>query len=71
MHRPKRTRGDHDGTHSAAEHVDHSDRRLLDRQNAFEAADNSIDKQLLEDLVTMIERSEQELKKVNERIAAA
>jgi hypothetical protein len=40
-------------------------------RTAFEAADNSIDRQLLEDLVTMIERSEQELEKVNERIAAA
>jgi hypothetical protein len=40
-------------------------------RTAFEAADNAIDKQLLEDLVTMIERSEQELDKVNERIAAA
>ena len=40
-------------------------------RTAFEAADNAIDRQLLEDLVTMIERSEQELEKVNERIAAA
>ena len=40
-------------------------------RTAFEAADNSIDRQLLEDLVTMIERSEQEFEKVNKRIAAA
>ena len=40
-------------------------------RTAFEAADNVIDTQLLEDLVTMIERSEQELDKLNQRIAAA
>lgn len=40
-------------------------------RTAFEAADNLIDRQLLEDLVTMIERSEQELEKLNKRIAAA
>ena len=40
-------------------------------RTAFEAADNVVDKQLLEDLVQMIERSEQELEKLNERIAAA
>jgi len=40
-------------------------------RTAFEAADNAVDKQLLDDLVTMIDRSEQELEKVNERIAAA
>jgi hypothetical protein len=40
-------------------------------RTAFEAADNAVDKQLLDDLVTMIDRSERELEKVNERIAAA
>ena len=40
-------------------------------RTAFEAADNVVDQQLLEDLVKMIERSEQELEKLNERIAAA
>ena len=40
-------------------------------RTAFEAADNVIDKQLFEDLVKMIDRSEQELKKLNEQIAAA
>jgi hypothetical protein len=40
-------------------------------RTAFEAADNVIDKQLLEDLVTMIDRSEQELQKLNQQIAAA
>ena len=39
-------------------------------RTAFEAADNAIDKELLESLVTMIERSERELEKLNERIAA-
>jgi len=39
-------------------------------RTAFEAADNAIDKQLLADLVTMIERSEQELEKIGEQIAA-
>ena len=38
-------------------------------RTAFEAADNVVDEQLLEDLVTMIERSEQELEKLNQRIA--
>jgi hypothetical protein len=40
-------------------------------RTAFEAADNSIDAQLLEDLGKMIGRSEQELEKLNARIAAA
>ena len=40
-------------------------------RTAFEAADNAIEKQLLADLVTMIGRSEQELAKVSEQIAAA
>ena len=40
-------------------------------RTAFEAADNVVDKQLLDDLVVMIERSEKELEKLNERIAAA
>lgn len=40
-------------------------------RTAFEAADNVIDEQLLGDLVTMIERSEQELEKLNQQIAAA
>ncbi len=40
-------------------------------RTAFEAADNAVDKQLFEDLVTMIERSEQELEKLNQQIAAA
>ena len=40
-------------------------------RTAFEAADNAVDKQLLDDLVTMIDRSERELEKVNEQIAAA
>jgi hypothetical protein len=40
-------------------------------RTAFEAADNAVDKHLLDDLVTMIDRSERELEKVNERIAAA
>ena len=40
-------------------------------RTAFEAADNIIDEQLLEDLVTMIDRSEQELEKLNQQIAAA
>jgi hypothetical protein len=40
-------------------------------RTAFEAADNAIDKQLLADLVTMIGRSEHELKKISEQIAAA
>ena len=39
-------------------------------RTAFEAADNVIDEQLLEDLVTMIDRSEQELVKLNQQIAA-
>ena len=39
-------------------------------RTAFEATDNAVDKQLLEDLVEMIERSEQELEKLNLRIAA-
>ena len=39
-------------------------------RTAFEAADNSIDTQLLEDLGKMIARSEQELEKLNARIAA-
>jgi len=39
-------------------------------RTAFEAADNSIDTQLLEDLGTMIRRSEQELEKLNAQIAA-
>ncbi|HWH06113.1 MAG TPA: hypothetical protein VNT23_06725 [Gaiellaceae bacterium] len=37
---------------------------------AFQAADNVVDRQLLEDLTAMIARSEQELAKLNERIAA-
>ena len=40
-------------------------------RTAFEAADNAVDKRLLQDLVTMIERSEQELERVNDQIAAA
>lgn len=40
-------------------------------RTAFEAADNVIDRQLLDDLVTMIERSEQELERLNQQIAAA
>lgn len=40
-------------------------------RTAFEAADNVIDRQLLGDLVTMIERSEQELERLNQQIAAA
>lgn len=40
-------------------------------RTAFEAADNALDKQLLEDLETMIDRSEQELEKLNRQIAAA
>jgi hypothetical protein len=40
-------------------------------RTAFEAADNVIDEQLLGDLVKMIERSEQELEKLNQQIAAA
>lgn len=40
-------------------------------RTAFEAADNSVDKQLLADLVRMIERSEDELEKLKGRIAAA
>ena len=40
-------------------------------RTAFEAADNVIDKQLLEDLVAMIDRSEQELERLNQQIAAA
>ena len=40
-------------------------------RTAFEAADNVIDAQLLADLVTMIERSEEELEKLNQQIAAA
>jgi hypothetical protein len=40
-------------------------------RTAFEAADDLIDEQLLEDLVTMIERSERELKKLNRQVAAA
>jgi len=39
-------------------------------RTAFEAADNSIDTQLLEDLGKMIRRSEQELERLNARIAA-
>ena len=39
-------------------------------RTAFEAADNSIDTQLLEDLGKMIRRSEQELEKLNAQIAA-
>ena len=39
-------------------------------RTAFEAADNIIDTQLLEDLGKMIARSEQELEKLNARIAA-
>ena len=39
-------------------------------RTAFEAADNSIDTQLLEDLGKMIGRSEQELEKLDARIAA-
>ena len=39
-------------------------------RTAFEAADNVVDRQLLEDLETMIDRSEQELEKLNQRIAA-
>ena len=39
-------------------------------RTALEAADNIVDKDLLRDLATMIERSEQELEKVNKRIAA-
>jgi len=38
---------------------------------AFQAADNVVDRQLLEDLTAMIARSEQELAKLNERIAAS
>lgn len=40
-------------------------------RTAFEAANNVVDKQLLDDLVAMIDRSERELEKLNERIAAA
>jgi hypothetical protein len=40
-------------------------------RRAFEAADNAIDKQLLDDLVAMMDRSEQELEKLNQQIAAA
>jgi hypothetical protein len=40
-------------------------------RTAFEAADNVVDRQLLEDLGKMIDRSEQELEKLNEQIAAA
>lgn len=40
-------------------------------RTAFEAADNVIDKQLLDDLVAMIDRSEQELERLNQQIAAA
>lgn len=40
-------------------------------RTAFEAADNALDKQLLEDLEAMIDRSEQELEKLNQQIAAA
>ena len=39
-------------------------------RTAFEAADNDVDSQLLADLVTVIERSEQELEKLNGTIAA-
>ena len=37
-------------------------------RTAFEAADNAIDATLLLDLSTMIERSERELVKLNQRI---
>jgi len=40
-------------------------------RTAFEAADNAVDKELLHDLVTMIDRSEQELEKINNQIATA
>lgn len=39
-------------------------------RTAFEAANNEIDGKLLKDLGSMIERSEQELEKLNARIAA-
>lgn len=37
-------------------------------RTAFQAADNIIDKQLLDDLGTMIERSERELETLNQKI---
>ena len=37
-------------------------------RTAFQAADNIIDKQLLADLGTMIERSERELETLNQKI---
>ena len=40
-------------------------------RTAFQAADNVVDRQLLEDLAAMIDRSEQELEKLNQRIAAS
>lgn len=40
-------------------------------RTAFEAADNVIDKQLLADLGAMIDRSEQELEQLNQKIADA
>lgn len=39
-------------------------------RTAFQAADNIVDKQLLDDLVAMIERSEQELERLNRQIEA-
>ena len=39
-------------------------------RTAFEAADNVVDQDLLRDLVAMIERSEEELEKLNRRIEA-
>ena len=39
-------------------------------RTAFEAADNVVDRQLLLDLVSMIERSERELEKLNGLIEA-
>lgn len=40
-------------------------------RTAFEAVDNVVDRELLRDLASMIERSEQELEKLNERIASS
>lgn len=39
-------------------------------RTAFEAADNAVDSELLDDLGAMIARSELELEKLNERIAS-
>jgi hypothetical protein len=40
-------------------------------QTAFEAADNVVDRTLLHDLSSMIERSEAELQKLTEALGAA